>query len=67
MHRPFKVGLALLLLAACAGGQPRPDITQTEGGTIYYEQITLPNGQVVSCMVLDDGYSGGISCDWGDR
>jgi len=74
------IATAIVALAATASGcsasdsgPVEPEEPQTVGSRnlddkLYAETITLPDGRVITCVVLENwskDYSyGGVSCDW---
>ena len=65
-------GLALALALGACGGTPYVDDNKTdtegEGWTaLDYEEVTLPNGRVIPCLIFNAINEGGISCDWSQK
>jgi hypothetical protein len=58
--KAFAVATILMLtvvLTSC-GGQGNV------GEDVRIEQITMPDGRVVDCIVFQDINEGGVTCDW---
>ncbi len=48
------IAVVLVVLAGCGAGGP------AKRGN----DVVLPDGRTVTCVVYKQGYAGGISCDW---
>lgn len=64
-------GLVLILaLGACQGQAPEDDNSSIADGRwspLDYEEVTLPTGRVIPCVIYRTAYAGGISCDWSQK
>ena len=36
----------------------------SKSDSIYVEQVTMPDGRVVDCVIFQSIQEGGITCDW---
>lgn len=65
------VTLALALVACGGGEMPDDDNRSTTdvGGwaSLDYEEVTLPTGRVIPCVIFESVNKGGISCDWSQK
>lgn len=53
---------AALLLTGCSGGGQS---TAGTPSTLLKERtITLTDGRTITCIIYQNGYAGGLSCDW---
>lgn len=50
--------LFTVVLLGCGGQE------DNVGEDVRIEQITMPDGRVVDCIVFQDVNEGGVTCDW---
>lgn len=58
---------SLLLVAACTAGPNEDSETNLRVGSfgaLSEHQMPLSDGRIVTCVVFQAGYKGGVSCDW---
>ena len=63
--------VTVVSLAACSGGPSGGTTTQPvdKGAGSYSSSLSeriikLKDGRVVTCVIYEGGYAGGLSCDW---
>lgn len=57
--------MALVAALALTGCGAQPTSEPTDSPDIRTQEVELPDGRIVFCVLYDNGDSpGGISCDW---
>jgi len=58
-----RIGLVALLAVVLAGCSPTPEGTPRDCGSCFPTSVRVGDREI-PCVVLREGYAGGISCDW---
>ena len=57
-------GILLMLVALSSCGADTNDVEEDE---VRIERLEYDDSRSVTCVVFEDNYRGGVSCDWSEK